>query len=73
MRAAIGESLRRDHGLNYSVDKITVGCGAKQVVFNALFASLDAGDEVVIPTPCWVSYTDMVALAGGQAGARRLQ
>ncbi|MDF0498404.1 pyridoxal phosphate-dependent aminotransferase [Bradyrhizobium yuanmingense] len=58
LRAAIGESLRRDHG--------TVGCGAKQVVFNALFASLNPGDEVVIPTPCWVSYPDMVALAGGK-------
>lgn len=43
-----------------------MGCGAKQVVFNALFASLDPGDEVVIPTPCWVSYPDMVVLAGGK-------
>lgn len=43
-----------------------MGCGAKQVVFNALFASLDPGDEVLIPTPCWVSYPDMVALAGGK-------
>lgn len=66
LRVAIGESLRRDHGLNYGIDQITVGCGAKQVVFNALFASLDPGDEVVIPTPCWVSYPDMVALAGGK-------
>lgn len=66
MRAAIGESLRRDHGLNYGIDQITVGCGAMQVVFNALFASLDAGDEVVIPTPCCVSYPDMGALAGGK-------
>lgn len=66
LRAAIGESLRRDHGLDYGIDQITVGCGAKQVVFNALFASLDPGDEVVIPTPCWVSYPDMVALAGGK-------
>lgn len=66
LRAAIGESLRRDHGLDYGIDQITVGCGAKQVVFNALFASLDPGDEVVIPTPCWVSYPDIVALAGGK-------
>jgi aspartate aminotransferase len=43
-----------------------VGCGAKQVAFDALFASLDPGDEVVIPTPCWVSYPDKVALAGGK-------
>ncbi|MCC8964799.1 pyridoxal phosphate-dependent aminotransferase [Bradyrhizobium sp. Pear76] len=66
LREAIRRSLHRDHGLNYGIDQITVGCGAKQVVFNALFASLDAGDEVVIPTPCWVSYPDMVALAGGK-------
>ncbi|WFU14917.1 pyridoxal phosphate-dependent aminotransferase [Bradyrhizobium sp. CB3481] len=67
LREAIRESFSRDHGLDYDVDQITVGCGAKQVVFNALFASLDSGDEVVIPTPCWVSYPDMVALAGGKA------
>ncbi|MGX1350646.1 aspartate aminotransferase [Bradyrhizobium elkanii] len=66
LREAIRKRLECDHGLNYGVDQITVGCGAKQVVFNALFASLDAGDEVVIPTPCWVSYPDMVALAGGK-------
>ncbi|TWB87284.1 phosphonoalanine aminotransferase [Bradyrhizobium macuxiense] len=66
LREAIRQSLSRDHGLEYGIDQITVGCGAKQVVFNALFASLNPGDEVVIPTPCWVSYPDMVALAGGK-------
>lgn len=66
LREVICKSLSRDHGLNYGIDQITVGCGAKQVVFNALFASLDPGEEVVIPTPCWVSYPDMVALAGGK-------
>ncbi|MDA9453897.1 aspartate aminotransferase [Bradyrhizobium sp. CCBAU 21359] len=66
LRQAIRESFSRDHELDYALDQITVGCGAKQVVFNALFASLDPGDEVVIPTPCWVSYPDMVALAGGK-------
>lgn len=66
LREAIRGSFLRDHSLDYGVDQITVGCGAKQVVFNALFASLDPGDEVVIPTPCWVSYPDMVALAGGK-------
>nr|WP_271600174.1 pyridoxal phosphate-dependent aminotransferase [Bradyrhizobium sp. CCBAU 45384] len=65
LRKAIRDSLSSDHGLDYSIDQITVGCGAKQVVFNALFASLDPSDEVVIPTPCWVSYPDMVKLAGG--------
>lgn len=66
LREAIRKVFSRDHGLDYSIDQVTVGCGAKQVVFNALFASLDPGDEVVIPTPCWVSYPDMVALAGGR-------
>ncbi|WP_426420534.1 pyridoxal phosphate-dependent aminotransferase [Bradyrhizobium genosp. A] len=66
LREVIRTNLSRDHGLDYGVDQITVGCDAKQVVFNALFASLDPGDEVVIPTPCWVSYPDMVALAGGR-------
>ncbi|WP_375779150.1 pyridoxal phosphate-dependent aminotransferase [Bradyrhizobium sp. ma5] len=66
LREAIRKTFSRDHGLDYSIDQITVGCGAKQVVFNALFASLDTGDEVVIPAPCWVSYPDMVLLAGGK-------
>jgi aspartate aminotransferase len=65
LREAIQQKLLRDNRLDYEIDQITVGCGAKQVVFNALFASLDPGDEVVIPTPCWVSYPDMVRLAGG--------
>ncbi|MDQ7251040.1 pyridoxal phosphate-dependent aminotransferase [Dongia sedimenti] len=65
LREAIRQKFRRDHGLDYGLDQITVGCGAKQVVFNAFFASLDAGDEVIVPTPCWVSYPDMVKLAGG--------
>ncbi|MFD9900313.1 pyridoxal phosphate-dependent aminotransferase [Mesorhizobium sp. NPDC059025] len=67
LREAICAKLKRDYGLNYGGDQVTVGCGAKQVIFNALYASLDAGDEAIIPTPCWVSYPDMVALAGGTA------
>lgn len=66
LREAIRDKLARDNGLGYTVDQITVGCGAKQVVFNALFASLDPLDEVIIPAPCWVSYPDMVRLAGGE-------
>ncbi|MFD2053682.1 pyridoxal phosphate-dependent aminotransferase [Mesorhizobium calcicola] len=66
LREAIRGKLLRDNSLDYDIDQITVGCGAKQVVFNALFASLDPGDEVIIPTPCWVSYPDMVRLAGGE-------
>ncbi|ULJ74327.1 pyridoxal phosphate-dependent aminotransferase [Rhizobium gallicum] len=66
LRVAIQQKLLRDNGLDYDVDQITVGCGAKQIVFNALFASLDPGDAVIIPAPCWVSYPDMVQLAGGE-------
>lgn len=65
LREAIKKKLSVENHLAYTTDQITVGCGAKQVVFNALFASLDPGDEVIIPAPCWVSYPDMVRLAGG--------
>lgn len=65
LREAIAGKLRRDNGLIYDPDQITTACGAKQVIFNALFATLNPGDEVVIPVPCWVSYPDMVRLAGG--------
>lgn len=66
LREAIALKLRRDNGLDFVPDAITVGCGAKQVIFNALLATLDPGDEVIIPTPCWVSYPEMVRLAGGE-------
>ncbi|MBH5400739.1 aminotransferase class I/II-fold pyridoxal phosphate-dependent enzyme [Bradyrhizobium sp. CNPSo 4010] len=68
LQEAIRKSLRRDYGLGYGIVQITVGCGAKQVVFNVqrTIVSLDPGDEVVIPTPCWLSYPDMIALAGGK-------
>ncbi len=65
LREAIAAKLRRDNELGYAIDQITVGCGAKQVVFNALFASLNPGAEVIVPTPSWVSYPHMVRLAGG--------
>jgi aspartate aminotransferase len=63
-RAIVGK-FRRENGLDYTVDEVTVGTGGKQVLYNALVASLDPGDEVVIPAPYWVSYPDMVLLAGG--------
>ncbi|RWJ60835.1 MAG: pyridoxal phosphate-dependent aminotransferase [Mesorhizobium sp.] len=66
LREAIREKLLGENDLGYTVDQITVGCGAKQVVCNALFASLNPGEEVVVPAPCWVSYPDMVRLAGGR-------
>ncbi|GGG72606.1 aminotransferase [Salipiger pallidus] len=65
LREAVVEKFSRENGLTFSVDQVTVGCGAKQLLFNALVASLDEGDEVVFPTPCWVSYPEMIKLAGG--------
>nr|WP_210203838.1 pyridoxal phosphate-dependent aminotransferase [Phyllobacterium sophorae] len=62
---AIQEKFKRENDLRYDINQITTACGAKQILFNALFATLDPGDEVVIPAPCWVSYPDMVHLAGG--------
>lgn len=65
LRAAIAEKLERDNGLDYAADQIMASCGAKQVIFNAFLATLDEGDEVIVPAPCWVSYPDMVRLAAG--------
>lgn len=65
LRQAIVTKFQRENGLNFTTDQITVGCGAKQLLFNALVASLDEGDEVVFATPCWVSYPEMIKLAGG--------
>ncbi|MBT3534385.1 MAG: pyridoxal phosphate-dependent aminotransferase, partial [Rhodospirillaceae bacterium] len=65
LRQAICDKLKRDNDLAYEPNQITVGCGGKQVIYNAFMASLDPGDEVIIPTPYWVSYPDMVALAEG--------
>lgn len=65
LRAAIVEKFRRDNGLEYSLDNIMVSTGAKQAIYNAIFALLNPGDEVVIPAPYWVSYSSMVELADG--------
>jgi aspartate aminotransferase len=65
LKAAIAEKFRRENGLDYKPEEITVGTGGKQVLFNALVATLDPGDEVIIPAPYWVSYPDMTLLAGG--------
>ena len=66
LRQAIANKLKRENGLDYdAVNEITVATGGKQVIFNAMMATLDRGDEVIIPTPYWVSYPDMVALADG--------
>ena len=65
LKAAIGAKFRRDNQLDYGPDQVIVSTGGKQVLFNALVATLDPGDEVIIPAPYWVSYPDMVLLAGG--------
>ncbi len=65
LKAAIIEKFRRENGLAYAANEVIVCTGGKQVLFNALIATLDPGDEVLIPTPYWVSYPDMVLLAGG--------
>lgn len=65
LRKAIQEKLLRDNQLSYEMDQITVGNGAKQIIFNALLATVEEGDEVIIPAPYWVSYPDMVHLCGG--------
>jgi aspartate aminotransferase len=66
LRQAICRKLERENGLVYSSEQISVGCGAKQVIFNALATTLHGDDEVVIPIPYWTSYPDMVRLAGGK-------
>lgn len=65
LKQAIVEKFRRDNGLAYRTDEISVGAGGKQVIFNALMALVDPGDEVIFAAPHWVSYPDMVRLAGG--------
>jgi len=65
LREAIAGKFKRENGLVYAPDQITVGCGGKQVLYNAFMATLNPGDEVIIPAPYWVSYPDMVLLAGG--------
>ncbi|MBT3237888.1 MAG: pyridoxal phosphate-dependent aminotransferase [Rhodospirillaceae bacterium] len=65
LRQAIVDKLKRDNDLDYTVDQISVGCGGKQNIYNALMATLDPGDEVIIPAPYWVSYPDITLLAEG--------
>ncbi len=67
LREAIAAKLERDKGLKYSPDRISVGCGAKQIISSALCATLDPGDEVVVPVPYWTSYPEIVRLYGGVA------
>ena len=65
LKAAIARKFRRDNELDYDITQINVGSGGKHVLYNALMATLNSGDEVIIPAPYWVSYPDMVLLAEG--------
>lgn len=65
LRTAVCKKLKNDNQLNYDESQIVVSTGAKQALVNALFALVSPGDEVIIPTPCWVSYVDMVTLSEG--------
>jgi len=66
LKRAIAEKFARENGLTYKPSEITVGSGGKQVLYNALLATLDPGDEVIVPSPYWVSYPDIVLLAGAE-------
>ncbi|MEQ3729714.1 MAG: pyridoxal phosphate-dependent aminotransferase [Tateyamaria sp.] len=65
LKSAIVDKFKRDNNLDYTTAQVTVGTGGKQVLYNALMATLNPGDEVIVPAPYWVSYPDMVLLAGG--------
>ena len=66
LKDAVVGKFKRENGLDYKRSQITIGSGGKQVLFNALCATINPGDEVVIPAPCWVSYADIVLFAGGK-------
>jgi len=66
LRDAIVAKLARENDLTYTPEQITVGCGGKQVIYNAIMATVDPGDQVIIPAPYWVSYPDITLLAGGE-------
>lgn len=65
LKKAIAEKFHRENGLDYTTEEVTVATGAKQILFNAFMASIDSGDEVIIPTPYWTSYSDIVEICGG--------
>ncbi len=66
LRQAVAAKFQRDSGIDYKPEEIIISTGGKQVIFNAMLATLNAGDEVIIPSPCWVSYPDIVSLADGK-------
>src|SRR5215475_12129985 len=66
LKAAVARKFKRENGLDYKPSQIIVGTGGKQVLYNAFMATLDPGDEVILAAPYWVSYPEMVMLAGGE-------
>src|SRR3990167_4284247 len=69
LRAAVCHKLTRDQGLDYAPDEVVVSCGAKHTLFNIFMALVNPGDEVLIPSPYWVSYPEQVRLRGGVPAA----
>lgn len=66
LRRVICDKFKNDNGVHYKPEEILVATGAKQALFNAIFTICEAGDEVIVPTPCWVSYVEMIKLAGAK-------
>jgi aspartate aminotransferase len=66
LKEAVQRKFRRDNHIDYALDEIMIANGGKQIIMNALFATVDPGDEVLIPTPYWSAYKDMTKLAGGE-------
>jgi aspartate aminotransferase len=65
LKAAVAAKLKRENGLDYKTSQVSIGTGGKQVLYNALLATVNPGDEVIVPAPYWVSYPDIVMLGGG--------
>jgi aspartate aminotransferase len=66
LRVAVAQKYQREHDLTYSKEEVLISCGAKHSLYNVIQATIEAGDEVIVPAPYWVSYADMIVLAGGR-------
>ena len=66
LKKAVVDKFKRENNLDYLPEQISVGSGGKQIIFNAILATVNSGDEVIIPAPYWVSYPDIVLLSGGK-------
>src|SRR5207245_1461726 len=71
LRAAVVAKLKRDNGLHYEPADVVISCGAKHTLFNIMVALLNPGDQVLVPSPYWVSYPEQARLLPGRAGSRR--